>query len=106
MNFLYESIRRIFVKKQPEEVKRNVFGKNGDLEMIEYARMIAFIRTHYQKQSKDVGHLDLDVMMVQLSNMTYVEVKALFAAIMEIQFQSMDTYHLEEKDKEYTQSQI
>tara|TARA_B110000196_G_scaffold318683_1_gene334646 strand:+ start:1414 stop:1749 length:336 start_codon:yes stop_codon:yes gene_type:complete len=103
MSFLYQSIRKIFVKKQPEKVERNVFGNRGELEMIEYARMIAFIRFHYQKQSKDVGHLDLDIMMIQLSSMAYVEVKALFAAIMEIQFQSINAYHPQKKDEEYIQ---
>ena len=107
MSFLYQSIRIIFVKKQPEKVERNVFGNRGELEMIEYARMIAFIRFHYKKQSKDVGHLDLDTMMIQLSSMTYVEVKALFAAIMEIQFQSMNAYHhLEKEDGEHVQKQV
>jgi hypothetical protein len=106
MSFLYLSIQKIFGKKKPEQqekVERNVFGNNGDLEMIEYARMIAFIRTHYRKQAKYIGHIDSDILMIQLSNMSYVEVKALFAAIMEIECQSMIAYHVEKKEEKLIQ---
>ena len=40
-------------------------------------------------------------MMTNLSKMTYVEVKALFAAIMEIQIQSNKSYDLEKKSNEF-----
>lgn len=106
MSFLYLSIQKVFGKKKPEQqekVERNVFGNNGDLEMIEYARMIAFIRKHYQKQAKYIGHIDSDILMIQLSNMSYVEVKALFAAIMEIECQSMIAYHVEKKEEKLIQ---
>ena len=106
MSFLYLSIQKVFGKKKPEQqekVERNVFGNNGDLEMIEYARMIAFIRTHYQKQAKYIGHIDSDILMIQLSNMSYVEVKALFAAIMEIECQSITAYHVEKKEEKLIQ---
>jgi hypothetical protein len=79
---------------------RNVFGTNGDLEMIEYAKMVTLIRNHYQIQSKRLGHLDLDQMMTKLSNMTYVEVKALFAAILQIQMESKNSYDLDKKSQE------
>ena len=83
-----------------ENENRNVFGTNGDLEMIEYAKMVALIRNHYQIQSKRLGHLDLDQMMTNLSKMTYVEIKALFAAILQIQMESKNSYDLEKKSQE------
>tara|TARA_X000001036_G_C20203246_1_gene612479 strand:+ start:224 stop:574 length:351 start_codon:yes stop_codon:yes gene_type:complete len=83
-----------------EEQNRNVFGTNGDLEMIEYAKMVALIRNHYQLQSERLGHLDLDQMMTDLSKMTYVEIKALFAAILQIQMESKNTYDLEKKSQD------
>jgi len=86
--------------KNKEEQKRNVFGNDGELEMIEYAKMVALIRNHYQIQSKRLGHLDLDQMMTNLSNMTYVEVKALFAAILQIQMESKNSYDLDKKNQE------
>ena len=69
--------------------------------MIEYAKMVALIRNHYQIQSKRLGHLDLDQMMTNLSNMTYVEIKALFAAIIEIQVQSGRSYDIEKKNEDF-----
>ena len=86
--------------RNKEEQKRNVFGNNGELEMIEYAKMVALIRNHYQIQSKRLGHLDLDQMMTNLSKMTYVEIKALFAAIIQIQMESKNSYDLEKKSQE------
>ena len=86
--------------RNKEEQNRNVFGNNGKLEMIEYAKMVALIRNHYQIQSKRLGHLDLDQMMTNLSKMTYVEIKALFAAILQIQIESQSLYDLEKKNQE------
>lgn len=83
-----------------EEQNRNVFGTNGDLEMIEYAKMVALIRNHYQIQSKQLGHLNLDQMMTNLSKMTYVEIKALFAAILQIQMESKNSYDIEKKSQD------
>jgi hypothetical protein len=87
-----------------KEQKRNVFGHNGELEMVQYAKMVALIRNHYQIQAQRVGHLNLNEMMTNLSKMTYVEVKALFAAIMEIQIQSNRSYDLEKNSKEFNSS--
>ena len=102
---LYQFISRKFGLRQPEHQKqKNVFGHNGELEMIEYGKMVAVIRYHYQTQAKEVGHLDFDEMMFKLSRMTYVEIKALFATILEIQCQTNRTQHLDEKFEETKQS--
>tara|TARA_Y100001935_G_scaffold24234_1_gene17682 strand:- start:1135 stop:1488 length:354 start_codon:yes stop_codon:yes gene_type:complete len=102
---LYQFISRKFGLRQPEPQKqKNVFGHNGELEMIEYGKMVAVIRYHYQTQAKEVGHLDFDEMMFKLSRMTYVEIKALFATILEIQCQTNRTQHLDEKFEETKQN--
>ena len=69
--------------------------------MIEYAKMVSIIRNHYKAQSRKVGHINLEEMMIELSKMNYVEIKALFAAIMEIEIQSNRSYNLEKKSKEF-----
>ena len=38
--------------------------------------------------------------MIKLSKMNYVEIKALFAAIMQIQMESRNSYNLEKKSNE------
>ena len=97
---LITKLSTLFRWNRKKEEKRNVFGHNGELEMVQYAKMVALIRNHYQIQSYISGHLDLDEMMTNLSKMTYVEIKALFAAIMEIQIQSNKSYDLEKKSQE------
>ena len=98
---LITKLSTLFRWSRKKEQKRNVFGHNGELEMVQYAKMIALIRNHYQIQAQRVGHLNLNEMMTNLSKMTYVEVKALFAAIMEIQIQSNKSYDLEKKSNEF-----
>ena len=97
---LITKLSTFFRWKRKKEEKRNVFGHNGELEMVQYAKMVALIRNHYQIQSYISGHLDLDEMMTNLSKMTYVEIKALFAAIMQIQMESKNSYDLEKKNQE------
>lgn len=80
------SFIKSFFSREKNKLKdeRNIFGDGGELEMVEYSRMILFIRTHYLHQSATFGHVDFQDFMIQLSKMSYVEVKALFAAILEI----------------------
>ncbi len=87
-----------------EKPVRNIFGHEGELEMIEYAKMVSMIRNHYKTQSRKIGHINLEEMMIMLSKMNYVEIKALFAAIMEIEVQSNRSYNLEKKSKEFDNS--
>ena len=101
LNKLITKLSTLFRWSRKKEEKRNVFGHNGDLEMIEYARMISIIRNHYQIQSQRIGHINLSEMMAHLSKMTYVEIKALFAAIMQIQMESKSSYDLEKKNKDF-----
>ena len=102
---LYQFISRKLGKRQPvPQPQKNIFGHNGELEMIEYGKMVAIICHHYQTQAKEVGHLDFDEMMFKLSKMSYVEIKALFAAILEIQCQTNRTQHLDEKFNEEKQN--
>ena len=98
---LITKLSTFFRWKRKKEEKRNVFGHNGELEMVQYAKMVALIRNHYQIQAQHIGHLDLDQMMTNLSKMTYVEIKALFAAIMQIQMESKNSYDLEKKSNEF-----
>jgi len=82
---IFSFIKSTFTwKKNKEKVEKNIFGDGGELEMVEYSRMILYIRTHYLHQSQVFGHVDFEYFMIQLSKMSYVEVKALFAAILEI----------------------
>ena len=95
---LYKFILKILGRKQPEsKPQKNIFGHNGELEMIEYGKMVSIIRHHYKTQFNDVGHIDFEEMMINLSKMSYVEIKALFAAILEIQCQTNRTEHLDEE---------
>ena len=94
----------LFSRNKSEKPERNIFGHEGELEMIEYAKMVSMIRNHYKAQSMKVGHINLEDMMIKLSMMNYVEIKALFAAIMEIEVQSNRSYHLEKNSKEFDSS--
>ena len=100
-NKLITKLSTLFRWNKIEKPKLNIFGHQGELEMIEYAKMVSLIRNHYQIQAQRIGHLNLNEMMTNLSKMTYVEVKALFAAIMEIQIQSNKSYDLEKKSNEF-----
>ena len=107
VNTFYDFILKKIGKRKPQkQPERNIFGSGGELEMIEYGRMITIIRHHYRIQARDVGHIDFEELMFNLSKMTYVEVKALFAAIVEIQCQTNRTHHLDEKHKQYDQHSI
>jgi len=84
--------KSIFKKKKSKlKAERNIFGNFGELEMIEYSKMILFIRNYYLYQSQTFGHIEYHESMIDLSKMSYVEVKALFAAILEIQAKSNDS---------------
>lgn len=90
---IFSIFKSIFTKKKSKlKVERNIFGDFGELEMIEYSKMILLIRNYYLYQSQAFGHIDYDELMVKLSKMSYVEVKALFAAILEIQAKSNDSH--------------
>ena len=89
---IFSVFKSIFKKKKSKlQVERNIFGDFGELEMVEYSRMILFIRTHYLHQSSTFGHVDYQDFMIQLSKMSYVEVKSLFAAILEIHAKTNET---------------
>ena len=90
---IFSVFKSIFKKKKSKlKVERNIFGDFGELEMIEYSKMILFIRNYYIYQNQMFGHTDYHESMVKLSKMSYVEVKALFAAILEIQAKSNDSF--------------
>ena len=96
---LLTKLSTLFRWNKMEKPVRNIFGHEGELEMIEYAKMVSMIRNHYKAQSRKIGHINLEEMMIQLSNMNYVEIKALFAAIMEIEVQSNKAYNLKKESK-------
>ena len=98
---LLTKLSTLFRWNKTEKPKLNIFGHEGELEMIEYAKMVSMIRNHYKAQSRKIGHINLEEMMIKLSKMNYVEIKALFAAIMEIEVQSNRSYNLEKKSKEF-----
>ena len=103
-NKLLTKLSTLFRWKKKEKPEINIFGHEGELEMIEYAKMVSMIRNHYKAQSRKVGHINLEEMMIKLSKMNYVEIKALFAAIMEIEVQSNRSYDLEKNSKEFNSS--
>ena len=103
-NKLLTKLSTLFRWNKKEKPELNVFGHEGELEMIEYAKMVSMIRNHYKAQSRKIGHINLEEMMIKLSKMNYVEIKALFAAIMEIEVQSNRSYNLEKKSKEFDRS--
>ena len=100
-NKLLTKLSTLFRWNKKEKPELNVFGHEGELEMIEYAKMVSMIRNHYKAQSRKVGHINLEEMMIELSKMNYVEIKALFAAIMEIEVQSNRSYDIEKNSKEF-----
>ena len=100
-NKLLTKLSTLFKWKKKEKPELNIFGHEGELEMIEYAKMVSIIRNHYKAQSRKVGHINLEEMMIELSKMNYVEIKALFAAIMEIEIQSNRSYDLEKKGRDF-----
>jgi len=100
-NKLLTKLSTLFRWNKTKKPVLNVFGHEGELEMIEYAKMVSLIRNHYKIQSRKIGHINLEEMMIKLSKMNYVEIKALFAAIMEIEVQSNRSYNLEKKSKEF-----
>ena len=99
-NKLLTKLSTLFRWNKKEKPELNVFGHEGELEMIEYAKMVSMIRNHYKAQSRKVGHINLEEMMIKLSMMNYVEIKALFAAIMEIEVQTNRSYDMEKSSKE------
>jgi len=98
---LLTKLSTLFRWNKTEKPDLNIFGHEGELEMIEYAKMVSMIRNHYKTQSRKVGHINLEEMMVELSKMNYVEIKALFAAIMEIEVQSNRSYELDKNSKDF-----
>ena len=103
-NKLLTKLSTLFRWNKTEKPERNIFGHEGELEMIEYAKMVSMIRSHYKAQARKVGHINLEEMMIKLSKMNYVEIKALFAAIMEIEVQSNGSYELEKNSKEFNRN--
>ena len=99
-NKLLTKLSTLFRWNKTKKPERNIFGHEGELEMIEYAKMVSMIRSHYKAQARKVGHINLEEMMIKLSKMNYVEIKALFAAIMEIEVQSNRSYEIEKNSKE------
>jgi hypothetical protein len=98
-NKLLTKLSTLFRWNKKEKPELNVFGHEGELEMIEYAKMVSMIRNHYKAQSRKVGHINLEEMMIELSKMNYVEIKALFAAIMQIEIETSNSFSAKNKDK-------
>ena len=98
---LITKLSTLFRWNKKEKPELNIFGHEGELEMIEYAKNVSLIRNHYKIQSRKVGHINLEEMMIELSKMNYVEIKALFAAIMEIEVQSNRSYDLDKSSKDF-----